>query len=237
MNGFRLPGLVTLFLLSLVAAPAAAQDAREGFVGVARLGFVFEGGGEAETECDGDCAGFASTEDDFDEESGFVLGMDFMGHVSQNLRLGGGLLFVPSNEVEFDDGGDYESGSDLSAQFIVEGVFDVSPTVALAVRGQGGALLLFPGEDLDDGLDDLDAFCDSVAAECDINEGPYLGFTFGAGGGAIFDVGPVGLRADLILQWYTLNLGQTEIDSAAGDAEIHTNLTGTRWILAGGVEF
>jgi hypothetical protein len=232
------PFAVSLLLSIWLSAPEArAQDAREGFVGVGRAGFVLGGGGEAETECDGDCGTIAAGDDDFDDESGFMLGMDFMGHLNQNLRLGGGFMFFPSNEVDFDDGGDYESGSDLSALFIVEGVFDVSPVVALAARGQIGAIFLFPGEDLEDDIDDFDTFCNNSALECDVNEGPYVGFTLGGGGAAIFDVGAVALRLDLMLQWYTINIAQTEVDAPGVSAELHRNITGTRFILAGGVEF
>jgi hypothetical protein len=229
-----LPLLVAIWL---VPALAFAQDAREGFVGVARVGFVFAGGGEAEAECDGDCGAFASGDNDYDDESGPMIGMDFMGHVSPKLRLGGGLMYFPTSELDFDDGGDFEVGSDLLTQFIVEGVFDVSPTVALAVRGQVGAMFLFPDDDLEESIDDTEAACDALPGDCDVDDGPYVGFTFGLGGGAIFDVGAVALRADLIFQWYTINVGKTDYNGPVTDAELYSNVSGSRLILAGGIEF
>lgn len=234
---FLVFAVALLLSLCLLAPEARAQDAREGFVGIARAGFVLGGGGEAETECDGDCTGFLSGDEDYDDESGFVLGMDFMGHLNHNLRLGGGFMFFPSSELDFDDGGDYEVGSDLAAQFVIEGVFDVSPVVALAVRGQIGAMFLFPDDDLEDDVDAAETACEALPGSCDVDDGPYVGFTFGGGGGAIFDVGAVALRADLILQWYTINVGTVEYDGPATSAEVYTNVSGTRVIFAGGIEF
>jgi hypothetical protein len=201
---------------------------------------VIAGGGEAQFECDGSGCLVDSADNDYDDKSGFVLGMDFMGHVSPSLRLGGGFLFVPATEIEPDDSDEFELGSDLSLLFIVEGVFDIGPTTALAVRGMGGALVLFPGDDLEDSIDEAKDGCEQIEAaggSCDVTEGPFVGWTVGGGVGAIVDVGAVGLRADLLLQFYGLVVNEVDVSDISGDVESKTSLVGNRFLLTVGLEF
>jgi hypothetical protein len=217
-----------------------ARPKRSGFVGLARIGFIVAGAGEAELDCSG--AGCPSAESvDYDEQSGLVLGADFMGHVLPSLRLGGGLLFVPNTEIDVDGGDEADLGSDLSLQFIVEGIVDVGSTTALAVRGQAGALILFPGGDLEDGIDESKDECEQLKASggsCEVDEGAYVGWTVGGGAGVIIDVGGVGLRMDLLLQWYGVDVAAVEVDDPLfGHVEQSTYLVGTRVLLTAGLEF
>jgi hypothetical protein len=118
-------------------------------------------------------------------------------------------------------------------------VFDVGPQFALAVRGFGGGLVLFPGEDLEDAIDQDKEQCELSAGSCDVAEGPFVGWAAGVGFGGIADVGSVGLRADLLLQFHGIELYKLEASDGpgGGDIEITNHMTGSRFILAGGVEF
>ncbi len=131
-------------------------------------------------------------------------------------------------------------GTDLSLLFIVEGVFDVSPKVALALRAMGGPLFVFPSGDLQDDIDDnVDACNDieSAGGSCEAAEGPYVGWTVGGGGGAIFDVGNVALRADLLVQFYGISLLSVDASGDLGSLEAQNSLNGNRILLMAGLEF
>jgi hypothetical protein len=208
-------------------------------VGVGRIGFIVGGGGDLEGKCSGSGCGTTGSSANYDDKSSLVLGADLMGHLGPQLRLGGGLLFAPNTSFEGDHGGDLDAGSDLSLQVIVEGVFDVSPTVALTLRGQGGGLFLFPGGDLSDAIDSDKSLCDSVPANqtCEVKDGPYVGWTAGGGFGALFAAGTVAIRADLTLQWYGIDTVGVKTSVLGGDVDTTSNFSGNRVILGGGVEF
>jgi hypothetical protein len=225
------------------AAPAAPRE-RSGFVGLARIGFVLTGGGEGEQECDGPdaiCAAVGEDRQDYDDESGLVLGADFMGYLTPNLRLGAGLLYVVDSSIQI-DGSDQELdlGSDLSLQIVVEGLLDVGPQTALALRGQGGMLLLFPDDDLEDIISLLEQDCETVqgaGGSCDVKDGPFVGWTVGAGFGVVHDIDRVALRADLMLQFYGLSTTGQEANFAGDDIETTIGFSGHRVLVAGGLEF
>jgi hypothetical protein len=232
----------------LVAAPLRAQEhegaTRSGAVFVPRLGFLLAGSGEAESDCSGSgaagatCPEIEAGDTDYDDESGFGFGVDILGNLSQNFRLGGGLWFVPDGELEGD--ADTEYGSDLSLFFVAEGLLDVAPRVALSGRFLLGGLILFPSEDLEDAVDTLETACDqarAAGASCDVNDGPYLGPTFGAGVGVVGSLGRVALRGDFIAQWYSVDVASVEASGAGGELETSINLSGTRFWLTMGLEF
>lgn len=143
------------------------------------------------------------------------------------------MLFFPSSSIEVDgSSSDFDLGSDLSAQLIVEGLFEVGPRTAIALRGQGGLITLFPGGDLEDEIDDEKRACDQSGTSCDVEEGPFLGWTAGGGVGVVTGTGNVALRADLLLSWYGLKVFESSIQ----DNTLTTNATGNRILLMGGVE-
>jgi hypothetical protein len=239
-------------LATLLFAPSALAQAgggennatRSGVVFIPRLALLVAGGGELESECEGSgtivCDGQPSTSIDYDDESRIAFGADILGNLSGNFRLGGGLWFVPSTEIESEGGGDADWGSDLTLSFIGEGVFDLTPSVALAGRFFAGAMVLFPGDNLDDAADIAETFCNTLGvagADCEVNDGPFLGPTLGAGIGVIGSLGKVALRGDFLLQWYTLGLVGFEATAPGGEVEVTTRATGTRFWLSGGVEF
>jgi hypothetical protein len=195
------------------------------------------GSGEVDSECRGSgCIDFDDA--DYDEDSGFGFGADFMGHVTPQLRLGGGFLFVPSTRIDLDRGPDYDLGSDLALQVVVEGVFDVGPKLALAVRGQGGLIGLFVGGDLEDQIDEDSELCRDASFDCKVAEGPFFGWTLGGGAGVILDLGRVALRADLMLSWYRVKVYGASLTLPTGsEAELTQFAGGNRVLLMAGLEF
>jgi hypothetical protein len=225
--------------------PLAEQPVeRSGLVAIARMGFIFTGSGEGEQECDGPgsiCGVIGGVSEDYDDKSGFLVGVDLLGHVTPQVRLGGGLMYVFATSLEFDGESDeIDLGSDLSTQVIVEGLVDVGPRTAIALRGQGGLIMLFPDDELSDLIDELEADCDQIDAaggSCEVKDGPYVGWTVGAGVGVVHDLGGAALRADLILQFYGLPTAGQDVTFQGDDVETTLSFAGNRFILAAGVEF
>jgi len=207
---------------------------------VVRFALPVGGGGELDPECSGTCDGFDVDKADFDEASSMALGGELLFHLAPEFRLGAGLLYVSGTAVEVDrESRETDLGSDLSVMAVAEGVFDVGPTTALTVRGQAGLLTLFPGGDLEDGIDDMKRICDNATLdECDVDDGPYAGFTFGGGPGVRIALDKIALRVDLLFQWYSVkHLMRIQGRDAGGELDVSIGWSGHRYFLSGGLEF
>lgn len=205
-----------------------------------RFGIPVGGGGELEPDCSGNCSSFDGQTADFDEASSMALGGDLLFHLSPEFRLGAGLLYVSGTAVEVDgESRDTDFGSDLSLMAVAEGVFDVGPTTALTVRGQAGLFTLFPGGDLEDAIDQLKDVCNNATTgSCDVDDGPYPGFTFGGGPGVRIALEKIALRVDLLFQWYSVkNLMRVNGQGVNGEIDISYTWSGQRYFLSGGLEF
>jgi hypothetical protein len=231
--------------------PPAAPRPTTGVVFDLRLAFLATGSGEVETTCDGDCGGFDEDSDNYDDESGIALGGDVLARSGPNLRLGGGLLYEIDTAVDTRE--DLDLGTDLSLHGVVEGAFPVSPTVDLVARGTLGLMFLFPGGDLEDAIEEIQDLCDGdpyyyppyggggggygPPRDCSVDDGPYLGWSIGAGGAALFALSGVTLRVDLALQYLRLDMLEVSGESADGDDTTTTaTVVGTRFWIGAGVE-
>jgi hypothetical protein len=186
----------------------------------------------------------APTSSSSDEKSGFVLGADVLARVAPGIRAGGTILWVPS--VQASTGGrDVSAGHQVMIGGVVEPVFAASPTVALALRGQLGVGLLFPGGDLGNQIDAKKASCSQDLAQgdpkCDVTAFGF-GWNLGAGGGVIASLGSGGLRlrSDLVVQYMSQGLwsySHTHAASAGAPEYTHDvsySVSGVRvWLLAG----
>jgi hypothetical protein len=197
------------------------------------------GNGTASSSCEGACAGFDVPDTDYGDKTWFGMGIDVLGHVIPSLRIGGGIFWAPGSRVEFENSDTTSDiGSDLTTALIVEGVFDASSSIAVSVRGFGGAMIVFPGGELEDAANQLKEICNSaVTSKCDVDDGPYIGPTFGLGPGLIFPLKTISLRTDLFFQWYEFKVLKTDIEQTSGSFKTETKLTGYRIWLMGGVEF
>jgi hypothetical protein len=209
-----------------------------------RAGLLLGGSGTNKVDCtSGDCSSITAGENDYNHRVSGAFALDFLWKVGSIIRLGPGLAFVAPSSItlknvpsEFEK---YEVGSDLSIDFVLEVVPRVGPAAWLAPRFQLGPTVLFPSGDLKDSLNALKDTCNtSGASGCDSIGGPRPGFNIGLGFGALFGVGDsVRLRADLLAQYYVINLYTTTIDTSFGSFEASRNVGGSRFFLLGGVEF
>ncbi|MBK9002258.1 MAG: hypothetical protein IPM35_41590 [Myxococcales bacterium] len=87
----------------------------------------------------------------------------------------------------------------MAATLVFEGLIDLSPKIALTLRGSAGVSLLFPSGDLDDDAQDLADLC-SNAVDCQANPGPYFGAQAAVGAGLLYNLGSVGARVDFQLR-------------------------------------
>jgi hypothetical protein len=206
---------------------------------VVRAGFVSAGSGTYKVECDGvGCSAFNSTEVDYDEKSGFIIGGDLLFRVVPKLRLGFGLNYLPTPKVEAKESGEeFESGDELDVLGVVEGVFPVSESVGLFVRGMGGITMLFPGNDHQDEIDTWRKACESTGADCKNGDGPFIGPTFGLGFGVLFLVGSVGLRAEVWGQAISQPIFKETLGVGGVESEIHGKFSGSRGLFFVGAEF
>ncbi len=225
---------------SYAPPPASAPAGLPDFSVVLHAGMMVGGSGENSIECDGsDCGEVSDIDLDYDHNSAFLLGADFLWLAGSTIRLGPGLQFGTTAEIEPDGSSqDYEIGSDVSLNFVLEAMFPVGDTVWLGPRGQIGATVLLPSGDGEDDLENEKDSCEASGLDnCDAFDGPHVGANFGLGGGVVFAVSEsVRLRADLLIQGYAIQVYAWEAGNGV-DAEVTEMLAGSRTYLLGGVEF
>ncbi|MCB9584479.1 MAG: hypothetical protein H6718_03740 [Polyangiaceae bacterium] len=203
------------------AAEATPAEPRHGLVPLLRVGYMVGGSGDLEEEGSG-----GKTKLEYDDISSAVLEFDLLGHLSPGLRMGGGLIALPTSSVHLKGGSDYDVGSEGALVFIVEGVFDLSPKVALTLRGYAGFDVLNIGGDLKDARESI---CEDQDCSWDDQ---YTGATAGLGLGLLIPLKSVNLRADFMTQAYSVSGTFASVGSAKAD---HT-LSGSRSFLMAGLE-
>lgn len=218
---------------------------REGVVLVPSVGLAIAGSGtmKEEVEClAGTCASESeSVEADYDQNQNILLGFDTLYHVLPSLRLGLGLQWMPTSEVDV-DGADSnaELGSELATTAVIEGVFGGKS--AGAVRGFIGPNFIFPGGDLEDGIDEIETLCSGIASaggSCSVEDGPYMGLTLGAAAAFLSQITEgAALRIELSLQYLRVSGPSVEVSDTAGTRIKDTlSWSATRLALRFGVEF
>jgi len=192
--------------------------------------------GSGKLECEGDGCVPGVFDNDYDHKTDFGIGIDVLFKVGSTIRLGPGIAYLPEYDVKFDGASrDDSTGSDLDLSFVMDFVIPTSPKMWIVPRGQLGAKALMPSGDLKDALDQLKDNCKANGLSgCDSLEGARPGVQIGLGVGMMFAVSPsVRLRADLMVQYYRINL--FTIEGGGNKAEV--NLTGNRGFLMAGAEF
>jgi len=215
---------------------AEAEEEPSGLVLLPRLALLASGSGTRESECNGSLCYYdgASDKSDFDDASSPGIGFDLLYHLGPSFRIGGGFLYVFTNEVDPEDGDNYENGSDLSILAAAEGFIHLGGKAYLPIRGMLGIAMLIPGGDLQDYLDDLETQCDGAPGSCDVNTGPYVGFTYGLDVGFVYDFGSVALRIDIVGQGYSISADLQDASFYGETGTITSTVGGTRgWLMAG----
>lgn len=215
---------------------------REGLVILPSLGLAFAGSGtmKGEVECQAGACTSSSRERDYDQNENLLLGFDTLYHVLPSLRLGLGLQWMPTSEMDFENGdSDADFGDELATTAVVEGVFGGKSAAAL--RGFIGANFMFPGGELEDLIDVMDAACRSVGSaggSCSVADGPYVGLTLGAAAAFLKQVSEeAALRVELSLQYVSFSGPSIEISDESATGKESLSWSGTRLSLRFGIEF
>ncbi|MGE0328647.1 MAG: hypothetical protein AB7S68_40405 [Polyangiaceae bacterium] len=203
------------------AVETAPQEPRHGLVPLLRVGYVVGGSGDLEEETPD---GKAKLE--YDDLSTAVFEFDLLGHLSPGLRLGGGIIALPSSSIHPKGGSDFDLGSEGALVFIVEGILDLSPKVALTLRGYAGFDALNVGGDYQDGRD---AACEG--ANCSWDD-QFTGATAGLGIGLLIPLKDVNIRADFMTQAYSVS----GTFASVGSTKIDDTFSGSRTFLMAGLE-
>jgi hypothetical protein len=219
------------------------RPTRSGLVAIPRVHLLVDGSVEEDLDCSATGTAFCTPENhaeyDYDDTSGVAVGVDVLGNVSDNLRLGGGLWYAPEARVRNEFDYEVEWGSDLSLAFVAEGLIDVAEEIALSGRLFAGGIAFFPSGYGADVIDVSEDDCSRLRAEgtrCEVKGGPFLGETLGGGPGVVGAYGRFAWRVDLIAQWYTLPLFAVEAASSSGTVETSSHAMGTRFWVSMGME-
>jgi len=119
-------------------------------------------------------------------------------------------------------------------------VIPLGSSTGLALRGQGGLLLLFPGGDLEAMASDAKDQCYGFrlsGASCTVDKGPYKGWTAGGGIGLLQVVGKTRLRGDISYEYLKTTTVSQKLSSSEGSGESSLTLTANRVVLTAGLEF
>lgn len=208
-----------------------------------RIGATLTGAARDSMSCEGsDCLDAATGSDAFTHRQALVLGAEFLWQPDPLVRLGPQVLFTNRTELDYDDAPGNSSpavnaGSMLSFDLVVELSPRLSPKVWLLGHAKAGLSVLYPSSDLERYTATLRDDCEAsgTLTGCESLDGARLGPNLGIGLGGLFSITPiVRLRADAVLEAYTLSLAN--IEAAEGRASLEEDLYGGRLMLLGGVE-
>lgn len=217
-----------LGLLMLAAMFVFSNSAFAQFSGGVELGMRIGGGGNQEVKVKAEGLGSDDTDWDYDDKSGFALSAHGMFHLTENLLLGGRVFYLTKFVTEADGADEeYEWGSEADARARIDFALAVAEGAAVHFVGEAGVMMLFPGDDFKDELD-----------EFDLDTDPRFGLIGGLGAGFTYRISDgLRLRADLMLDKYWLTVVDESVTSGGYDVDIEQKANGTRWWLLAGVEF
>ena len=212
------------------------------FVFAARVGFQLTGGGHLEQSCTAtgfESCGSQQSNEDHDDKSIVMFGIDGLIHATPGLRLGLGYQLVPYSAIRFKSAvKDYHLGNEHALNAIIEGLLPLGPRIGFVLRAQAGARMIVIGGDLETSSNDLLSGC-KLANEyhCEVDQGPLFGTNFGLMMGVLGGPSTVHWRVDLALDRFSVALPTFQDVSTQGNGiSAGATLYGTRLWLLGGVE-
>jgi hypothetical protein len=222
-------------------ARAASRRRDPRFFVVPRLGLLLRGEAQFNEACSssGSLGCAPEPAESYRDDSTLRLELAALYRVLGPLRIGASAGAVP--RVAYDDGESRRRfGTELAGGAVLEVSVPVSPRVSAIGRISGGPVLLIAGKDLDDEAAKAQRDCDAVTQQgvaCSVEDGPYLGLTFGASAGASWQLGAGGgprLRSELAYERYRIDTVHQEASTAGGEMTGDVELHGSRlWLLAG----
>ena len=175
---------------------------------------------------------------DYTQPMNLQPGFDVLLHTSDKLRLGLGFTYSPGVEVSVEQ---YESeddiyaiGSEIVIPFSIEYILSAGKEVAFPLRFQPSLLFVFPSK-----TQPADTCEQTIGlTNCVYRQKPYPGFLAGVSGGVLWNLAPVGIRADVVAQylyetataWEARNVGENATQSH------YRSYQGLRFLLQVGLE-
>lgn len=222
-------------------SPEPLPSLREGLTIVPRLGLIAGGWSRFEVDCDTagslDCGD--EEFDDLNSAAALQIGLEALYQPNAHYRLGLGVNWLPS--VRASGGGSLRTlGSDLSALGILEGVADVSGSIALTGRLEGGVAFVFPQGALNDYVDQSEDDCAEVAAQgiqCTVDGGVRPAASYGAAVGLLWQLTDARLRLDVSYRMQTVTVLKQEASTNTGAIDARLLMHQNRVALMAGAEF
>ncbi|HEX4335923.1 MAG TPA: hypothetical protein VH062_08420 [Polyangiaceae bacterium] len=221
------------------AAPVAADRRFPFIAGALRLGLLPYGRGEEKNGCSGACMGFAPADASYRHGVAFGVGAEAFVTFLDVLRVGPSLFYVLPTHVDIDGApGHFGVGSDLGIDLAVEAAPRIFTNLRVVPRLQGGATVLFPDGELSKSLSQLREYCPADASGCSGLSGAHVGWNIGAGVGALyFLTDRIRLRADLLVQYYSVHLYNISATLFANPIDVSETLSGARSFILLGAEY
>lgn len=162
-------------------ARAAALQAAGTWVFGARAGLLVYGWGTVTTRATrSELSRPSSAQQDVTDRSYPSVELEALIHASPGLRAGAGYSIAPYSAQKADGDSMTHFGHEQALRGIVEGLLSVTPTLAIALRGQAGVRMLVPGGDLKKSFDDFLNGCRATSDDhCEADSGPFVGPTGG----------------------------------------------------------
>ena len=203
----------------------------------ARQGVMLFGPGQRVTER---CVGSTCPVErlDYTQAMNLQPGFDVLLHMSDHLRLGLGFTYSPGIEVSVEryeqEDSVYTVGNEIVIPFSIEYIARAGQEVAFPLRFQPSLLFVFPSKVLPEDT------CEQAVGltDCVYRQKPYPGFLAGVSGGALWNLAPVGVRADVVAQYvYETATAWEAKEPETNTAESHhRSYQGFRFLLQVGLE-
>lgn len=218
----------------------SSRDRRTGLTIIPRIGLTVGGWSRFEVKCDTQGALDCGDEQfpDASDAAAFQLGLDGLYHILPSLRLGVAASWLPMTRGSV--GGQLRSlGSELALQGALEGVADVSKSLALVGRLQVGASALIPSDYIDDLVDQSEQDCDAAAAAgifCEVSHGVTPALTYGASVGLLWQLPETRLRLDVGYRMQSVTVLTQDASDGSGSVDAKLMMHQSRVVLTAGVE-
>jgi len=196
------------------------------------------GRGYASYSCSGSACTESPVDDNYDQHPGAFVGLDLLAPVSPSVRLGGAWSLMPDTSIE-DEADTTELGTQSTLSFLVEPTLSVSKKMSVAIRGQVGLVLLWPGGEVDEARDSIEEACDEYGTEydeCEVDSVPFTGVQASAGPGLRLHSNGVTWRIDLLAQAYRITTLHMVVANNGQELESEVIFQGIRGALTVGVE-
>ncbi len=193
---------------------------------VPRVGFLLSGIARNSFTCEGPGCGSSEASVDLTDQSGLSFALDVLRPLFRNFRVGVSALYVPKLRLQ-----NVATGRDFTLAPVLEGFVDLSRTVGLFGRVQGGMMIYAP---IAQGVGPVTNFF--ALQDCCVDTETHVAFVYGFGAGLVVAVANgLALRAELLFQRTSPMVVATSHEPrSGGTADGKATLVSDRmWMLLG----